>query len=125
MWAYKIKTAELRHNDDLVAATCYSGYGAAKNDPTRTRETGIGPIPCGAYLIGAESDDEKHGPVALHLVHLTGTETYGRSGFMVHGDSRSAPGAASHGCIAAEPRKVREAMADGPDKLLIVLSGDY
>lgn len=125
MWIYSIVQGALLHNaggiDRLAAAGCYSGFGPAKNDPTRIREPGLGPIPCGAYLIGAESDNESHGPVALHLLPQTGTEVFGRSAFMVHGDSKQHPGAASHGCIIA-PRAVREQMADGHDKLLVVVA---
>jgi hypothetical protein len=38
----------------------------------------------------------------------------------VHGDSREAPGAASHGCIIMA-REVREEMIDSPDKQLLVV----
>ena len=125
MWVFRIKIGDIHHGDELAAVDCYSGYGEARNDPDRIREAGLGPIPIGAYLIGHEDEDvDKHGPIALHLLPLTGTETFGRSAFMCHGDSALHPGAASHGCIIA-PKPVRERMADGPDKLLIVLSGAY
>jgi hypothetical protein len=122
MWVYLQKSGSLYHNDVHVADG-YSGFSRGKNNPSMQHVPGIGPIPQGAYLIGAESEDEKHGPVALHLVPLTGTETWQRTGFLVHGDSKSAPGAASHGCIIV-PRLIRDHMADQNDKLLIVLSGN-
>jgi len=123
MWIYKQKSGDLFHADALVA-TGYSGFGPAKNDPAQQSKPGLGPIPQGAYLIGSESDDDfKHGPVALHLLPLTATQTFARSGFMVHGDSKDHPGAASHGCIIVE-RHIRELMRDGHDKLLVVLSGN-
>lgn len=104
--------------------TGYSGFGPGKNNPNSQNLVGIGPIPRGAYLIGKEEEEsDTHGPVAIHLIPLTGTETFGRSGFMIHGDSREHPGAASHGCIILD-RSTREKVADGHDRLLIVLSGD-
>ncbi len=126
MYIYYQRTGHLLPSttgQDTLVATGYSGFGEARNDPVSERRPGLGPIPRGAYLIGDESKDETHGPVAIHLLPLTGTETFGRSGFLVHGDSISAPGAASHGCIVV-PRKVRESMADGGDRLLVVLSGN-
>lgn len=126
MWVFAIIPGAILRSvggvDRLAAAGCYSGFGPAKNDAKRIQEAGLGPIPTGAYLIGAEElDVDKHGPVALHLIPQTGTEVFGRSGFMVHGDSKNHPGAASHGCIIA-PKAVREQMADGHDKLLIVVA---
>ena len=119
MWIYRQQTGELYHNA-LKVASGYSGYGVAKNDPTAQDKPGLGPIPQGAYLIGAEATDDKHGPVALHLIPLNGTETFGRFGFMVHGDGIEHPGSVSHGCIIIN-RPVRENMADGHDKLLLVI----
>lgn len=124
MWTFEQRTGRLRHNDKLVA-TGYSGYGPGKNDPLSQHLVGIGPIPQGAYWIGEAFDTETHGPIAIRLVPIhPGTETFGRSGFMVHGDSREHPGAASHGCIVVGP-KVREDMATHHDKLLVVLSGTW
>lgn len=119
MWIYRQRTGELQHNEEH-SAFGYSGYGEAKNRTEDQHRPGLGPIPCGAYLIGSESDDLKHGPCALHLLPLTGTQTFERSGFMVHGDSKDHPGAASHGCIIVGP-DVRHAMRDGHDKLLVVI----
>ena len=105
----------------------YSGFGPGKNAHDQQTVVNVGPIPVGAYLVGSEADDDpltvnRHGPVALHLIPLTGTNTFGRSGFLVHGDSIEHPGQASHGCIIL-PRPVRERIRDSRDKLLVVLSG--
>jgi hypothetical protein len=121
LWVYRQKTGQLFHADMLVAEG-YSGFGEAKNDPLQQNRAGMGPIPQGAYAIGAESENMDHGPVALHLLPLPPTNAFGRSGFLVHGDSKDHPGAASHGCIIV-PRPIRELMRDGHDKLLVVLSG--
>lgn len=123
MWVYQQRTGKLFRGDTLQCVG-YSGFGGGKNEPTAQNMAGIGPIPQGAYLIGSPSDNPEHGPLALHLLPLTGTNTFGRSAFLVHGDSIETPGAASHGCIIS-PRQVREAMYTGQDKLLVVVSGNF
>lgn len=127
MWIYEDRIGRLRTADSngskIEGMGLYSGFAQGKNDPLAEHLPGIGPIPQGFYLIGAvEEDETRHGPVAIHLVPVAG-QIYGRSGFMVHGDSRSAPGAASHGCIIA-PRPIRERMRDatGNGRLLCVVA---
>lgn len=119
-WIYHQATGELLH-DLRPVATGYSGFGAAKNKPESQHLAGLGPIPRGAYLLGALSENEDHGPLAIHVVPLTGTDTLGRSGFLIHGDNREHPGGASHGCIIM-PREIREQMIDSHDKQILVLA---
>lgn len=121
MWIYVQRTGELRHGD-LHIATGYSGHNKAKNDTSQQSVVNMGPIPQGAYLIGSLSEDASHGPLAFHLVPQTGTNTFGRGGFLMHGDSKESPGSASHGCIIM-PRDVREKVFSSPDRLLLVVSG--
>lgn len=122
MWVYHQSSGKLFKADGAVqVAVGYSGFGKAKNDPTSQGLAGLGPIPRGTYLLGGLSDNDDHGPLAIHLVPATGTNTLGRSGFLVHGDSKEAPGSASHGCIIM-PRAVREEMIDSPDKQLVVMA---
>ncbi len=45
---------------------------------------------------------------------------FGRSGFLIHGDSVSHPGEASEGCIILD-RNVRETIANDDDKYLVVV----
>jgi hypothetical protein len=72
-----------------------------------------GPIPRGAWTIGLFFDDSGgKGPVVSHLTPRDGTETFGRSGFMLHGDNSAADHTASEGCIVA-PRFIREQIAAG------------
>lgn len=119
-WTYHQRSGELLHGEQSIAIG-YSGFGSAKNDPDAQRVAGLGPIPRGAYLLGSLSESEDHGPLAIHLVPLTGTDTFGRSGFLCHGDSKEHPGGASHGCIIM-PRAVRETMIDSPDKQILVVA---
>ena len=123
-WVYYQRSGKLYLNDSPIAAG-YSGFGAGKNNPSAQEQVGVGPIPCGAYVIGdALAEDPPHGPLVMRLSPYPETQTFGRSGFLVHGDSVESPGAASHGCIIL-PRPVRERIAGWPDRLLMVLSGNY
>jgi len=126
MWVYSVKPEKFYHAvggvERLLPETPYSGFGEAKNDPSKQQLAGLGPIPQGVYWIGAEREDSDCGPVVLPLTPLRGTETFQRGSFEIHGDSKEHPGSASHGCIIL-PRKLREQIADGHDKLLVVLAG--
>lgn len=121
MILYKQKTGQLYRGDKMIAVG-YSGASSGKNDPLAQHIPNVGPIPQGAYTICEERDTPEHGPVVLPLVPCSGTETFGRSGFLIHGDSGAHPGQASHGCIIV-PREVREDIAAHKDRLLVVLSG--
>lgn len=122
MLIYKQRTGRLLRGDKLIAVG-YSGAGAGKNDPLAQHLPNVGPIPQGAYWITEWRDTKDHGPHVLPLAPVTGTELYGRSGFLIHGDSVSTPGTASHGCIIV-PRDVREGITAAHDHLLLVLSGN-
>jgi hypothetical protein len=58
----------------------------------------------------------------LRLEPEPDTDTFGRAGFLMHGDSGAHPGEASEGCIIM-PRNVREAVWTGGDHELEVVSG--
>ena len=122
MWIYVQRTGEFHHDGGPLLATGYSGFGPAKDDPLAQHLPGLGPIPAGAYTICSEREDSTCGPVVMPLIPLPGTQTYGRSAFEIHGDSKEHPGAASHGCIIL-PRPAREIVSDSPDRLLVVRSG--
>jgi hypothetical protein len=57
----------------------------------------------------------------LKLNPAAATETFGRSGFLMHGDSKEHPGCASHGCVIL-PRAVREQVWTSGDSDLEVLA---
>lgn len=122
MWIYVVRTGRLFQND-AYKATGYSGIGVGKNNPHEQDKHNVGPIPVGAYIIGRERETtETHGPVVMPLAPVAYSETFGRSAFLIHGDSVSHPGEASHGCIIV-PRPIRDEIASSTDRLLIVLSG--
>lgn len=110
VWVYRQSTGEL-FRDGLLYAGGYSGAPGYVNRPEAQELEDRGPIPRGRWLIGARLDTEAHGPACLRLVPAAGTATFGRSGFLVHGDSRRTFGqqAASHGCVILG-RATRDAM---------------
>jgi hypothetical protein len=122
MWIYRQKSGVLANGDRPVASG-YSGFHEGKNNPALQDKAGLGPLPQGAYWIGEEFDAEEHGPVAIHLIPVPHSQMFGRSGFLIHGDSASHPGEASHGCIIL-PRPIREQIAASTDRLLVVISGN-
>jgi type VI secretion system (T6SS) effector TldE1-like protein len=120
-WTYAQKSGELQQ-DGKPVATGYSGAGAGKNNPAMQNVRNVGPIPEGDWTIaGPPADTTDHGPYVLKLNPAVGTETFGRSGFLMHGDSKEHPGCASHGCVIL-PRAVREQVWTSGDRELEVLA---
>jgi hypothetical protein len=101
----------------------YSGKGACKNQPEAQDIKNWGPIPCGVYRIGDPHDSADHGPFVLPLTPDSANEMFGRDSFLIHGDSISAPGTASEGCIIL-PRPIREKIATSGDRELQVIANE-
>lgn len=118
-WTYKQSTGELFHDGNFVAKG-YAGAPEGKNDPGKQAVKNVGPLPRGGYHIGKPRDSELRGPKVLPLTPLSCTDTFGRSAFLIHGDSKTEPGAASHGCIIM-PRMVRDQIATSGDTTLEVV----
>lgn len=126
MWTYVQRTGELLASDGELAGVGYSGAGTGKNTPSAQAEPNIGPIPCGDYTIGEPLDlaGGPHGPFVLPLTPDPLNEMFGRSAFLVHGDSIRKPGTASRGCIV-QRRSVRERVAESGDRRLRVVAERY
>jgi hypothetical protein len=119
-WTYVQKTGELEQNGSRVAIG-YSGFGAGKNNPQMDNVANIGPIPHGEWTIcGPPTDTIEHGPYVLRLDPAPNTETFGRSGFLMHGDSKESPGCASRGCLIFS-RPQREQVWNSGDRDLKVV----
>lgn len=119
-WTYSQKAGEL-HHDGKTIATGYSGAGLGKNNPGMENVPNVGPIPRGEWNVtGPPVDTPNHGPYVLRLEPKPETETFGRDGFLMHGDSREHPGCASQGCIIL-PRPVREEVWTSGDRDLEVV----
>jgi hypothetical protein len=98
MWIYNQSNGTFS-KDGQVVGHGYSGFGSGKNNPALQNLIDVGPIPEGFYEIGPPQDTTSHGPHVMSLSPAEGTNTFGRCGFLIHGDSVENPGAASHGCI--------------------------
>lgn len=123
MFEWRIKAGELWLIDTRphLVATGYSGAPGFKNNPAEVARVGQGPIPPGLYTIGAPHDTDTHGPYVLSLTPDADNKMYGRSGFLLHGDSVHAPGTASKGCICI-PRSAREVVWNsGEHRLQVTL----
>lgn len=99
MWTYEQSTGKLSHDGQLVGMG-YSGHEDGKNNPQLQGVANVGPIPVGEWTISQEAfNSPTHGPFCLRLTPGPETNTFGRSGFLIHGDSVVHPGLASEGCI--------------------------
>ena len=121
-WTYYQTDHALYHDDLLISDFCYSGYQDGKNNPAMQDKQGVGPCPQGTYSIGFPQYVKvagPHGPYVLPLTPDPANQMFGRSGFLIHGDSIDHPGFASFGCIIV-PRNIREKIAISGDNVLWV-----
>src|SRR5271166_2360828 len=109
MWTWLQALGQMLDPTGKLLAMGYSGAGVGKNNPYLQTEHDVGPIPCGDYLITTPVNSPTHGPFAMPLVPGPNNVMFGRSAFLIHGDSLEHPGAASEGCIIL-PRVAREAI---------------
>jgi len=121
MWIYEQSSGQMLRNGSLVG-TGYSGIDKGKNNPDMQDAHDVGPIPQGNYTMGAPINSPTHGPCAIPLTADPANQMFGRSEFLVHGDSTEHPGQASHGCVIM-PRSVRDQLVASGDKLLNVVAG--
>lgn len=120
MWTYAQKTGDLMHGGEKID-TGYSGCDSGKNNPDMQAVPDVGPIPQGDWIIsGPPVNTGEHGPFVLTLTPADGTDTFGRSGFLIHGDKIGAPGTASKGCIILA-RPTREQIWNSGDTDLEVV----
>jgi Protein of unknown function (DUF2778) len=114
MWTYETSSGNLTHNGNFIGVG-YSGNTSGLNNPAEENIHDVGPIPRGAWTIGAFFDDpEGKGPLVAHLTPNPGTNDFARSGFMIHCDNAALNHTASEGCIIlAHP--YRQQIADSGD----------
>jgi len=120
-WTYEQLTGKLYNAGGEWIATGYSGIGPGLNNPVEQTIPDVGPIPAGRYEIGKAFTHPVCGPISMPLAPLAGTNTFGRSGFLIHGDTASANHTASHGCIIMPPR-IRSQIDASIDKTLYVVA---
>ncbi len=121
MWTWKQATGELVDGAGVTVGRGYSGDCEHYNNPASQEIPGVGPIPRGRYIIGNFFDDPGgKGPVVCRLTPIPPTNTFGRSGFMIHGDSADNDHSASHGCIVLA-HALRAAISSSGDSILEVV----
>jgi hypothetical protein len=120
-WLFIQRTGGLRFNG-VPFAVGYSGNGLGKNNPDMQAAVGVGPIPAGRWrIVGEPFNSDANGPFCLRLEPNIGTDTLGRSGFLIHGDSIRKPGTASRGCVILS-RPVRGAIWESGDTDFVVVA---
>lgn len=120
MWIYEQIAGRISRDGKILTSGCYSGLEEGKNNPEFQNVAMVGPIPEGLYSLSAPVDTARHGPYAIPLTPNPENEMYGRSEFLIHGDSVENPGRASEGCIIC-PRFARERIWESGDHLLQVV----
>ena len=98
MWTYHSDTGKLEHNG-WAAGFGYSGNGQGLNNPALESVPEVGPIPRGKWTMSRFFSDPVKGPIVCHLIPAASTDTFGRSGFMIHGDNSKETHSGSHGCV--------------------------
>ncbi|CAM4826130.1 unnamed protein product [Rotaria magnacalcarata] len=84
--------------------TCYNGYSGNReglNNSIKESVAFVGPIPQGEYTVTGSNTSK--GPTTLVLTPAKSNIMYGRSGFLIHGDTSKGDNSASHGCIIVGP----------------------
>jgi hypothetical protein len=124
-WTYSQQTGKLTSPAGLLVGAGYSGGNCGKNpegvnNPAYQDQHMIGPIPQGSWTIGKFFDDTSgKGPIVAHLTPNEGTNMYGRTGLMVHGDNSKANHSASEGCVILA-HSLREMLMASNDRTLII-----
>ena len=80
----------------------------------------MGPTPQGTYTIGRAYADAHRGQNTMRLTPTNGTQTFGRSGFLIHADNRHHNHTASEGCIVLNPQ-LRDRIAHSTDRTIQVI----
>lgn len=119
-WTYKQSTGTFIFEETQILGGCYSGKGEGKNNPAMQNVKYVGPLPCGKYTMGQPFVSRVHGPFAIPLTPDPSNEMFGRSEFLIHGDSLEHPGEASEGCIVALPRVRQILWNSGVRDLLVI-----
>jgi RHS repeat-associated protein len=128
-WQYSQSTGQLTYINNQTEASKqvgigYSGNGPGLNNPDMQNVLNIGPIPAGTYKIGPQQDYIRNDGTTLYgamtLTPQTGTNTFGRAGFLFHGDNDTGNQTASEGCPVLS-RPIRNQIGNSGDPILRVV----
>lgn len=118
-WTYEVSTTRFCQNGIYRFDAQYCGAPGYKNNPQFQCLKNQGPLPIGSYIIGSPYNSPNTGRFTLGLTPHAGNDMCGRDGFRIHGDSRKAPGAASHGCIVVSLISRQEIWNSGDRELIV------
>jgi hypothetical protein len=118
-WTYKQISGAILWNSELMGVG-YSGIDDGLDNPSKQDVANVGPIPVGTYDIGPGFQHPSCGPLSMRLTPQPDTKTFGRAGFLIHGDNTAMDHTASHGCIILA-RSIRQAINESDDKTLVVV----
>lgn len=96
------RDSKYQFKDDVIGYG-YSGNAHVLNDVHEEVMHNVGPLPEGTYAITSVYDDPHRGPHTCVLSPNPPNQMYGRSGFLIHGDTAARKHDASDGCIIAPP----------------------
>jgi len=100
----------------------YSGDRQDWNKPEDQELRAQGPIPRGRWAIGPwEAQHARLGLLVAPLTPYPETETFGRSGFYIHGDNAAMNHTGSEGCLVLS-HNLRQATANSQNRDLEVIA---
>lgn len=120
MFVYN-QTGRLTFNGNQYWA--YSGFSDGKNNHAMENIADIGPIPCGDWEIIRWDDHHAEKGPQVAVLRPVGHNAFGRTAFLIHGDSIENPGKASHGCIITL-RTTRDLLRASGIRQLKVINGE-
>jgi len=107
---YSNKVGEFINGRNGKNYSAYSGDCDHYNDENSMKLKCKGPIPIGKWEV--TGIEESTGPLTARLQPCPGTDVFGRSGFLIHGDNSKMNLTASQGCIIVN-RECREQIKQG------------
>lgn len=127
-WVCSQSTGNVSHVDPNGNSTDigngYAGNGNGINNPAMQNVPDTGPLPQDAYTIEPQQNNTTGSgtslPGSMRLTPDPGNSMYGRSGFLIHGDSNQGNRSASEGCIILN-RNIRNRIGHNGDSILMVV----
>ncbi|MDR0634443.1 MAG: DUF2778 domain-containing protein [Azoarcus sp.] len=121
-WRCEQSTGKLYRPDGTLFHTGYSGNNRAANQSVLQHIQHLGPIPQGNYrMTQFRTTTQGRGPNVVSLTPEPGTETFGRDGFLIHGDNPQGDNSGSTGCIIVNGATLRQAIWNSGDRIVEVV----
>ncbi len=106
-WEYSQSSGDITNPQGQGIGQGYAGNGSGLNNPSQQGTPDSGPIPQGYYAIGPQQNNVTGNgvdlPNSMRLTPDSGTNTFGRGGFLIHGANNYIEENESEGCIVACP----------------------